>query len=117
METTLKKIVRHVNQAFNEGRLEGFLDHCTDDVRWTMVGKEPLTGKPAISDFMGQMKPGNTMEISIRNIIAEGNLVACDGTMRMNNSGGSPYNGAFCDIYLFDGDRIAELHSYVVDFK
>ncbi len=114
---TNKQIVQEVNEAFNNANPDGFFNHCADDMRWTIVGKEPLIGKEAMRAFMGETKPGATMEVLTTHIIAEGDKVACTGTMRMQHESGTPYRGAYADIYRFEGGKIAELTSYVVDLK
>ena len=117
MATTNKEIVKKVNDAFNQSDMNGFLDACADNVQWTIVGKAPITGKAAIKDFMGEMDSASPMQIIIGTIIAEGDQVACSGTMHMKHEGGKPYDGAFCDIYHFADGKIAALHSYVIDIK
>lgn len=112
-----KEIVQQINEAFNNSDLQTFLDHCADDVQWTIVGKDTMHGKDAISAFMGKMDPAYAMEIGVDTIIAEGNSVACNGTMQMKHEGGTPYRGAYSDVYLFKEGRVATLHSYVVDLK
>ncbi len=114
---TNKQIVEEVNEAFNTANLDGLLRHCTDDIHWNIVGKTPIVGKEAITAFMGKMNPDDVMEVVTESIIAEGDRVACTGTMRMQHEGGAPYRGAYADIYRFADSKIAELTSYVVDLK
>ena len=117
MTTTNKEIVLRISEAFNRSDLQAFLHYCAEDVQWTIVGKEVIRGREAIATFMGRMDPAYAMEIGVDNIISEGDTVACNGTMRMKQEGGTPYKGAYCDIYHFRGGLVAELISYVVDLK
>ena len=111
-----KEIVQSVNDAFSENNIERFLDHCSEDITWTMVGKPPLKGKQDIREFMNSMGDCPTPpEMNTISMIAEGALVAADGTMTMTNSDGSIYNGAYCDIYHFQNGQIVALKSYIVD--
>ena len=112
-----KEIVQLVNEAFNNSDLETFLAHCADDIQWTIVGKDTMHGKEAITAFMGKMDPAHAMEISADTIIAEGDNVSCNGTMQMKHEGRTSYRGAYSDIYQFREGRIATLHSYVIDLK
>lgn len=115
MSVTNKEIVQQVNDAFLTNNIEVFLDHCTDEISWTMVGKPALEGKDAIRAFMGNMEGMDPPKLTLINTIAEGDLVASEGYMEMKNSDGSPYKGAFCDVYQFRDGKIIALKSYIVD--
>ena len=43
MAETNREIVEKVNAAFSENKPEVFLDHCSDNVEWTIVGDQTLT--------------------------------------------------------------------------
>lgn len=117
MSTENKAIVEKVNAAFGEGSTEGFLSHCAEDVQWTIVGKPALQGKEAIRKFMGAMGDGCGPQLVVHSVIGDGEKVASNGSMIMELADGTPYHGAFCDVYRFAGGKIAELDSYVVDLK
>lgn len=114
---TNKEIVQQINDAFSNADLDGFLNHCADNVRWTIAGKEPIVGKEAITAFMGKMPAELTMKFKVHNVIADGALVACAGYMEMPNSNGSMYRAEYCDVYRFEGGKVVELTSYVVELK
>ncbi len=118
MSATNKSIVQDINDAFSTNEIGRFLDHCSDQIVWTMVDKPSLHGKQAIRDFMDSMsEPVAPPKMYLNRIIAEGNMVAADGGMEMKNADGSDYRGAFCDIYQFKDGKIEELISYIVDLK
>lgn len=50
-----KSIVKEVSQSFEKNDLEGFLQHCTDDVAWTIVGDTTTKGKDAVRQWMNSM--------------------------------------------------------------
>ena len=117
MSATNKETVQKINQSFREGNLEAFLECCADDVRWNMADSGVQVGKDAIRKMMdmGDMEPPQIME---GHIIAEGDLVACDGTMSMKKkSGGEESHYAYCDVYTFRDGKVAEFTSYVVTLK
>lgn len=116
MSASNKEIVQKVNDAFSAGNIEAFLDYCTEDVQWTMVGKPAWVGKQVIRDFMKSENPGSSApQMTVQNVIADGDMVASDGTMSMTNADGTEYQGAFCDVYRFLDGKIHEMHSYIVD--
>jgi uncharacterized protein (TIGR02246 family) len=107
-----KEIVEKVNTAFAENSVEGFLSFCADDVEWTMVGDRRVKGKDAIRNWMGSMPP-EPPQFTVQNVVAEGDFVVAYGDMTMKEEGKvTPYS--YCDVYRFQGGRIAELRSYVV---
>lgn len=103
-----KETIKQVNQAFEADNIEGFLEHCAENVKWTMIGDKTVEGKNGIREFaasMGEMPPP---VIANKNIIADGDSVAAYGEMTM---GGDKYD--YCDVYEFEADKIVELNSYV----
>ena len=104
-----KETVKQVNAAFNENNIEGFLEVCAENVKWTMIGDKVVEGKDGIREFAASMGDMEPPVITNKNIIAEGDSVAAYGEMTM---GGKKYD--YCDIYQFQAGKIAELSSYVV---
>jgi uncharacterized protein len=112
--TTRKEIVQRINDAFAENNLEKVLSFCTDDLSWTMVGDTTVTGKDSIRKWMASMNP-QPPQITIRQTVAEGDVVVARGDMMMQqkkNGPSIPYT--FCDIYRFAGDKVAELIAFVI---
>jgi ketosteroid isomerase-like protein len=49
-------------------------------------------------------------------MVAEGDYVTCIGDMTMEENGAVvPY--AYCDVWRFEGDKIAELRAFVIKTK
>lgn len=115
--TNKKEIVEKINSAFTENNTEGFLEHCTDKVVWTMVGEKTNNGKKAIREWMGQMEGMEPPKFTVDRMIAEADSVACFGDMTMKGEDGVEGKYSYCDVYRFDGDKVAELQSFVVKHK
>ncbi|HEV8591900.1 MAG TPA: nuclear transport factor 2 family protein [Pyrinomonadaceae bacterium] len=115
MANTNKHIVERVNASFAEGETEVFLEHCKPEVVWKMVGEETRTGVDTIREFMASMGDMEPPKFSAINVIGEGDYVAATGDMTMKNKDGKTESYSFCDVYRFDGGKIAELTSYVVN--
>ena len=114
MAVNRKEIVQRVNEAFAENNLEKVLSFCTDDLTWTMVGDTTVRGKDSIRKWMASMDPPPPQFI-IQEAVAEGDFVITRGNMLMpekKNGPSIPY--AFCDIYRFEGDKVAELTAFVI---
>ena len=114
MPVNRKEIVQQINQGFGENNLEKVLSFCTDDLTWTMVGDTTVKGKDAIRKWMASMDP-QPPQFTIQQTVAEGDLVVTRGDMLMQqkkNGPSIPYT--FCDIYRFQGDKVAELTAFVI---
>ena len=114
MPANRKEIVQRINEGFAENDLEKVLSFCTDDFTWTMVGDTTVRGKDPIRKWMASMTP-QPPRFTIQQIVAEGDSVVTRGDMVMQqkkNSPAIPY--AFCDIYRFEGDNVAELTAFVI---
>jgi len=114
---TIKEIVQKINQAFRDNDMEAFVSYCADDITWTMVGNETVTGKQGILDFMKGM-PGNCEPVLTEKLIIAGeDSAACTGTMEMPNPDGSTYHGAFCDVYQFENGKVKTIDTYIIELK
>jgi uncharacterized protein len=112
MSARNKAVIEQVNEAFRRNDVEGFLARCTEDVVWTMVGETPVKGKAAIRQWM-QSSAGEPPAFTVRALAGEGDYVFCQGDMTMTEEGRAvPY--AFCDVYRFSGELIAELNAFVI---
>ena len=114
MAANRKEIVQQINEGFAENNLEKVLSFCTDDIVWTMVGDTSVRGKDPIRRWMASMDP-QPPQLTIRQTVAEGDSVVARGDMTMQekkNGPSIPY--AFCDIYRFAGDKVAELTAFVI---
>ncbi|MBK8466607.1 MAG: nuclear transport factor 2 family protein [Chloracidobacterium sp.] len=113
MSTRNKEIIEDVNKSFEENKPETFLDHCTDDIEWTIAGDTAKKGKDAVREFMASMGECEPPKIGVNKIISEGDSAACYGDMTMReNEVETTYS--YCDIYRFDGEKIAYLQTFIV---
>jgi ketosteroid isomerase-like protein len=111
--TTHKRIVEQANEAFVRNDIEAFFSLCTEDLEWTIVGDRTVTGKAAIREWMTSMDPG-APKISVDQIIAEGDVAAATGGLWMKDKDGREAQFAWCDLYRFQGDRIAGLKAFII---
>ncbi|WP_276134730.1 nuclear transport factor 2 family protein [Polluticoccus soli] len=112
-----KEIIRKVNDAFAKNDMETFLASCANDVRWSMVGAHGLVGADAIREDMKTNMPSQPPVFTVKHLIAEGEMVMCDGEMTMTQKDGKEWRGAFCDVYQMRDGKIQELNSYIVEYR
>lgn len=113
MSAKNKQIIDKINDSFAEGNIEGFLEHCADDVVWRMIGDKSFTGKGAIREFMTSTG-GELPDFTIDKVIGDGDSVVTYGNMTMKNKDGKAVPYAWCDVYGFRDGKIATLDSYVI---
>ena len=114
MDANRKDIVRRINEGFADNNLEQVLSFCTEDLTWTMVGDTTVRGQDSIRRWMASMNP-QPPQLTIQQTVAEGDLVIARGDMRMQSKKGGPWIPyTFCDIYRFEGDKVAELTAFVI---
>ena len=117
MSEANKQIVEKINEAFMAGNTEGFLDHCSEDLVWTMVGEKRTEGKTAIREWMSQMEGCEPPVFTVDKMIADSDTVACYGDMTMKGESGNEEQYSYCDIYQFAGGQVTELRSFIVKHK
>ena len=114
MAENRKRIIHGINEGFAENNLEKVLAFCTDDISWTMVGDTTVKGKDAIRKWMASMNP-EPPQLTIQQTVGEGDFVIARGDMVMREKkSGSAIPYTFCDIYRFEGDKVAELTAFVI---
>lgn len=114
MAANRKEIIQRINEGFAENNLEKVLSYCTDDLTWTMIGDTTVKGKDSIRKWMASMDP-QPPQFTIQQTVAEGDVVITRGDMTMaQKKNGPPIPYSFCDVYRFQGDKVAELTAFVI---
>ena len=110
-----KEIVEKLNKVIRKNNLEEFLSFFTEDVQWTKVGDKAATGKEALGkliESLGDAPPPSS--ITVKAMIAEGDYVMAYGELIVEDETETPSSQAFCDVYRFEGDEIAELTAFIM---
>lgn len=111
-----EQLVNEINDAFRQGNMEGFLERCIENVTWTMAGESKNTGKASIREWMKSMPDCPPPTFSVERMISTDDSVVCYGDMTMQGENGADWY-SYCDIYRFEGGKVADLHSFVVKKK
>jgi ketosteroid isomerase-like protein len=112
MPLSNKEVINKVNDAFARGDVEEFLNHCSDDFLWTMVGSPSVRGKAAVRAFWAA-GPSEPPTFTVDTVVAEGDMVTAIGDMTMEENGKvTPYS--YCDVWRFRDGKIAELRAFVI---
>ena len=108
-----KNLVKKINEALSKGNTEFVSVHLADDIRWNIVGMPTVSGKSEFLKTMKMMVIESFPDITVKNIIAEGDYVVVESTG--NAKTGESYNPSYCDVYHLKDEKIQELTTYIVD--
>ncbi len=114
MSDKAKAVLRAANAAILKLDFDGFLEHCTDDVKWTMVGNQTIEGKEAVLVWMKQTYV-EAPDFDVQTLISEGDWIAAVGQISVRDKSGDLTRSSYCDVWRLRGGRLAELKAYVVD--
>jgi len=116
MSGSNKAILEQANAAVRAGDNEGFLAHCTDDIRWTTVGEGTLQGKQAVRDWM-KTAYASPPSFHVEQLVAEGDMVVALGTIMADGADGASAEYAYSDVWRFRDGKMAELDAFVIQPK
>ena len=109
--------VENYFEGFRRGDHQAILSLLTDDVRWDIYGHRHLQGKKAFDgEIENEAFEGNP-ELTLRELIAEGDRVVAPHTGEARRRGGASFKFAGCAVFTFDGDLISRVESYVVPVR
>lgn len=109
-----KDILLAANAQVAQGNNEGFLEWCSDDIVWTMVGDRTIRGKDALRDWMAaEYTEPPTFDVS--ELIAEGEHLVAVGNITLKDKEGTARSYAYSDVWRLRDGRLAELRAYVVE--
>lgn len=114
MKMSNKEILQEANKAVERGDNEGFLSFCTEDVTWSFIGDQTLTGKDAVRSYMKAVYQ-EPPKFNVGQLIAEGDTVAAIGTINLKNENGEMAEYTYCDVWRFREGKMAELKAFVIE--
>lgn len=111
----------HFNSAFFHGDRLFIEDHISDDVVWTIVGSEPISGKQAFLDAAFGVEDGyQDVDFTIEISLATNGEAAVKGMMKKKGTADEPKVYAYCDFYVMDAEsseKVKELTTFVIEIK
>ncbi|MBT2570808.1 nuclear transport factor 2 family protein [Planococcus sp. ISL-110] len=111
----------HFNSAFFHGDRLFIENHIADDVVWTIVGSEPITGKQAFLDAAFGVEDGyRDVDFTIDIAVAANGEAAVKGTMKKKGLADKAKVYAYCDFYVMEtesSEKVKELTTFVIELK
>lgn len=112
-----KEIVKEANARLADGKYDEFISCLAEDVEWTLLAESPtmIKGRDAMREFMASTSPEGSEQpkFTVKNMIAEGEVVVSNGEVTMKSEDGSTVPYAYCDIYHFQDGKIAKLLTFM----
>src|ERR1041384_5112040 len=117
MSLSNKEIIRRGNEGLAGNDTEKIMQYVADDARWDMPGAFSYQGSEAFRREFSNDAFTGIPTITIKNEIAEGDLVAVEGEVLCTRKDGSLFDASFVDVYRLEDGKIKEMRFYVIEKK
>ena len=109
---------REIGQAFSGHRFSETYDHLAPDIRWVLIGADPILGREnviaACEATLAELSDTSTEFLRFL-AIADTAAVAVDTVSRYLAADGSTSTVASCDLYEFTDEIVTTITSYTVE--
>ena len=115
-----RKLIEDAFKGWVRGDRAPFNNLMADDLQWTVIGNSPVSGRyHSKRDFLdragGRMaeKLGTTIEVNLRHVIADGDMVALVFDGHATGKNGTDYRQTYCWVLRLQDGRIREGTAYL----
>jgi uncharacterized protein len=109
-----KDVVERYFDGFRRSDHDQILACLTDDVVWDLPGFTQLVGKEAFDGEIENPEFEGSPTLTVDRMVEEGGTVVTTGTGQGRRRSGEVHRFAFCDVFVFDGELISRVESYLV---
>ncbi len=95
-------------ESFSAGRIGPALPYFAEDIRWTVIGKEVISGVAAVKKFCAEMSAAGCPRLQNKHVTIGDETVVIEGSESQSNG------LAYCDCYAINQDKIQEMRSYCI---
>jgi uncharacterized protein len=113
MKTMDNQLLIKISEAFAKGNMEFSSTYLADDVRWNILGSNPIIGKGQVLEVTKMLQLESFPLVTIKNIVAEGNYVVVESAGEAKTKNGKPYNQTYCDVFKFNEEKLIEITTYL----
>lgn len=92
---------REISEQFAKGNLEFSAMYLSDDIKWNILGENPILGKEQVLEVSKMSQLQSYPVITIKNVVAEGDYVVIEATGKATTRSGKPYDQTYCDVFRF----------------
>jgi uncharacterized protein len=117
-----RAIVSRYMEALVRGDVETLRASFAPQATWTFPGDFPVSGTwigpdGIIDDFLARMvarfDPAVPVEVTVRNIMADGDRAVAEWTSRARSKDGQRYENDYAVVFRVDGGKIADVREYL----
>jgi ketosteroid isomerase-like protein len=115
-----RKLIEDAFNAWARGDRSAFNNLLADDLRWTVIGTSPVSGRyNSKREFLegagARMaeKLATPIQPTVRHVIADGNMVALVFDGRATGKNGTDYHQTYCWVLAVEGGKIREGTAYL----
>ena len=114
-----KNVVKSFYEAGNRGDMDTCFGLIADDITWTSIGSTVFSGtftgkdqlmQQLLGPLFGNLKAG--ISSTIKNLIAEGDVVVAETSGIAETTDGKPYNNSYCQIMTIRDGQIVKVTEY-----
>jgi uncharacterized protein len=109
----MKPTKREISEQFAKGNLEFSAKYLAEDIKWNILGENPILGKEQVLEVSKMTQLENYPVITIKNVVVEGDYVVIEATGKATTRSGKPYDQTYCDVFRFKDDTLVEITTYL----
>lgn len=104
---------KEICEEFAKGNVAFFRKYLSETINWNILGNGTITGKKNVMDTLGMIDFESYPVITIKTVIAEGDMVVIESTGKATTKKGNPYYQTYCDVYHLKKGKIQECTTYL----
>ena len=104
---------KDISEQFAKGNMAFVTPYLADDVKWNILGGGTVAGRDEVLEASKMAQLQSYPKITIRTIVAEGDVVVVESTGEARTRSGKPYNQAYCEVFRFRNEELQEITTYL----
>jgi len=115
-----KKLIQDMFAELSKGNAEAFLGNLADNIRFTIIGATKYSGtcngkqeliSKVLKPLTDQLEGG--IQITVDNLIADGDYVVMQGRGKATTKTGKPYNNTYAQVFRIAVGKVQEVTEYL----
>jgi ketosteroid isomerase-like protein len=105
--------LKAISEQFAKGNMDVVEPYLADGVRWNILGNGTVTGKDQVLEVNKMAQLEKFPQITIKNVVGEGDFVVVESTGEARTKSGKPYNQTYCEVFRFMNEELQEITTYL----
>jgi uncharacterized protein len=117
-----KQVVQRYLDALVDGDVDAIRESFAEDATWTIYGDLPIAGPwtgrdQIVDDFLvtvtGSLFEPGSQRFEFPTLIAEGDTVALEWSVKARAASGADYDNSYCGIFIIRDGKIQTIREYL----